>query len=225
MSNQNKENALLSSLKYLNNSAKETTEYINGPSVSVKYNIVPSLLASVIGEEEMNDFKIGAYILLLLICIITVSIILLLSYIPAIYSFQSETISFYFKLLLLLSIIISPYYIYPILVMFMGPYQIYAGFITLYYCGLPYMLRSIFQYKKLNIEGLITNGITFNKTNMGTILGILFILGWILQSGLQGYNWFSYLFPTIAKEQIKTKKNEVVSEFYYKQNKDKIFYS
>jgi hypothetical protein len=223
--NSENENTIVSSLKKINKSAKETTEYINGPSVNISYKKVPSLYDKMIGEDAMNDIRNIIYIIMFIICIFVMFVVLILSYMPAIYAFQTESISFYFKLILLFSAIISPYFIYPIIVMLMGPYQIYASYVALYYCGIPYMISSIFQYSKLNITGIPNLDVFFTEKNMGTFLGILFILGLIFQSGYQGYNWLKYLFPTILGNQKQTKKDEIVSESYYKNNKDKIFYN
>jgi hypothetical protein len=203
---------------------KQANILINGPRVKVKYEKSKnSVYEETFGEDEFNAFRTGLYYLLFVICFIILSIIFLYFLAPAFFTFQSKDVNIVLKIGILLASIISPLGLYPLLISFLGPYHIYSSFLTVYHTNIFYLFGTLISYKKLDITD--PTNLIKTEINMGTIMGLIFMIGMLITVGNLTKNFISGFYPSVANYSSKTKKkDEIVSKKYYEENKDKDLY-
>lgn len=201
---------------------KQANIIINGNRVKVNYEkSKKSIYEEIFGEDEFKAFRTGLYYLLFFICFLILWIVFLYFLAPAFFTFQSKDVNIVLKIIILISAVASPLGMYPLVISFLGPYHIYSSFVSAYYTNIFYLFGTLISYKKLDITD--PQNIVKTELNMGTIFGIIFILGITATVFNLTRNFLANYFPSLA-DNLKAKEGEIVSKSYYETNKDKDLY-
>lgn len=197
------------SLGDLYRSAKENTI---GYTVNVSYDV----------KEESSitpEIKIVLSVISTLIVGYFMFFLMIIYLAPVFMSIQSQSVSFNVKLILAIVSLLSPFSILPILLVFCGPYHIYTSFETMYKTDILYLFSTI---PGMNTFKFTQNSMTYDYVdNLGSFLGYLYYVGFVVLVGYTSYNVARMLLPRLFESTAEKAANEDVLITYYEENKDK----
>jgi len=197
------------SLGDLYRSAKENTV---GYTVNVSYDV----------KEESSitpEIKIVLSVISTLIVGYFMFFLMIIYLAPVFMSIQSQSVSFNVKLILAIVSLLSPFSILPILLVFCGPYHIYTSFETMYKTDILYLFSTI---PGMNTFKFAQNSMTYEYVeNLGSFLGYLYYIGFVILVGYTSYNVSRMLLPRLFESTAEKAANEDVLITYYEENKDK----